>query len=72
MKDNYGFTIEDIHKCKNLNLTRIMDRDYFVIEQRFNGVTLKRIGEIIKVTPERVRQIEARVSEKIRDLIKDK
>lgn len=63
----YYFTIEDVNKHKGI----LPDRYFYVIENRLKGITLAKIAKDLKVTPERVRQMESKISEKIRTLIKE-
>jgi hypothetical protein len=58
---------EELHSAIEKELEEIPEREAAVIRKRyFEGMTLKEAGKHIGVTPERVRQLEARALRKLR------
>ena len=58
---------EELHSAIEKELEEIPEREATVIRKRyFEGMTLKEAGKHIGVTPERVRQLEARALRKLR------
>ena len=53
-------------------LSKLNEKERFIIEKRIleeNPMTLQEIGELLEITRERVRQIEARALKKLKDII---
>jgi len=57
IKDSYTYkgVIKAIDYAKSLN-----EKEKTVLKERLNGLTLREIANNFKVTPERIRQIEAK------------
>jgi DNA-directed RNA polymerase sigma subunit (sigma70/sigma32) len=44
-------------------------RDATVLEQRSQGRSLREVGEVLGLSPERIRQIEQRAKARVRELL---
>lgn len=52
---------EMIEKFKNIDMSILSIREQYVVEQRIEGKTLEEIGTSLKITRERIRQIEQKL-----------